>query len=45
MFGERAMCEFASENSDMKVLGLQADIQKTIDATGFIPQTDFRRAL
>ena len=45
MFGMDAKCEFAPENSDMKVFGLQADIQRTIDATGFIPRTHFKEGI
>ena len=45
MFGENAKCEFAPVNSNVKAFGLQADITKTVDATGFIPRTDFKEGI
>ena len=44
VFGSGAICEFAKETSE-EVYGIQADISKLIEDTGYMPQVSFREGI
>ena len=41
IYGDGAVCEFAPVDHDVKLISLCVDIQKTVDAIGYVPQVSF----
>lgn len=44
-FGKDVQCEFAAPGENDSVFGLEADIQKTIDAIDYVPQVTFKEGI
>lgn len=45
LWGEGARCEFAPANPDAKMVSLNVDIRKTVEATGYEPRISFAEGM